>query len=206
MSKLWEIIRGFARRRSVLIPNANELIEDRIKFQFYAADKHMDYVKELEAKGENFDGFSSRLKYEIEIEDLLSHLIGSLDALLFRIDKKLSLVLPPKKVRFKEVSDKLDSMGRQDILLNWTKLRDPAIYPLRSWLTILIDIRNTGTHINLINKRVEVEIGKPGPNRVCFAADPDSTLEIIPYLEDRIQKVRDLVESIMQKEPSLRTV
>ena len=205
MSKLWEIIRGFVRRKSVLIPNANELIEDRIKFKFYAADQHMGYVKELEAKGENFDGFSSRIKYEIEIEDLLSHLIGSLDALLFRIDRKLNLGLPQKKVRFRDVSDKLDSMGRQDILLDWTKLRHSTIYPFRSWLTILIDIRNTGTHINLINKRVEVEMGKPGPNRICFAADPDSTFEIIPYLEDRIQKVRDHVESIMQKEPNLRT-
>ena len=144
-----------------------------------AADKHMGYVKELEAKAENFDDFGSRIKYEIEIEDLLSHLIGSLDALLFRIDKKLSLGLPPKDVRFKKVSEKLDSKGRQDILQDWTKLRITTIYPLRSWLTILIDIRNTGTHINLINKRVEVEIGKSGPNRVCFAADPDSTLEII---------------------------
>lgn len=146
-----------------------ELIGDRIKFKFYAADKHMGYVKELEAKAENFDDFGSRIKYEIEIEDLLSHLIGSLDALLFRIDKKLSLGLPPKDVRFKKVSEKLDSKGRQDILQDWTKLRITTIYPLRSWLTILIDIRNTGTHINLINKRVEVEIGKSGPNRVCFA-------------------------------------
>ena len=56
----------------------------------------MGYVKELEAKAENFDDFGSRIKYEIEIEDLLSHLIGSLDALLFRIDKKLSLGSPPK--------------------------------------------------------------------------------------------------------------
>jgi hypothetical protein len=43
------------------------------------------------------------------------------------------------------------------------------------------------------------------PMRIFFKDDPDSDLEIIPYLEDRIQKMEKLIEKIMEKEPSLRS-
>ena len=39
--------------------------------------------------------------------------------------------------------------------------------------------------------------------KTYFAADPESKLEMIPYLEDRIQKMKDLITSIIQKEPAL---
>ncbi len=188
--------------------NSNELIADRIKFKFYAAQKHLANLKELEANGETINNNESRVKYEIEMEDLLSHLVGSLDALLVRINVKLGLRIPLKDVMFRTVSDKLDAMARQDVLKDWTKLRDPLTYPKGSWLTILIEIRNAGTHRTIINKRIDVQIvetqGTPIPNRTFFAADPDSTLEIVPYLQDRIRKVKDLVEAIMQKEASLK--
>ena len=191
---------------------ADELIINRIKFKFYAAEKHLSHLKDLEANGETIAKNESRVKYEIEMEDLLSHLIGALDALLVRINDKLGLGIPLKDVKFGTVSEKLDSISRQDVLQQWAKLRDPLIYPKGSWLTFLTEIRNVGTHRTIVNKRIAVSLhedvntgkGTNAPNRTYFGADPDSTLEMMPYLEDRIQKVKVLVDSTMQKETSLK--
>jgi len=75
----------------------------------------------------------------------------------------------------------------------------------------LYDFRNTGTHKNIVNVRVEVNLhedvnsGKGWSSRphIFFKDDPDSNLEIVRYLEDRIQKMKDLIASIINKEPSL---
>jgi len=41
-------------------------------------------------------------------------------------------------------------------------------------------------------------------NTTCMLCSrPDSTLEIIPYLEDRIQRMKGLINGIIQKEPAL---
>lgn len=74
-------------------------------------------------------------------------------------------------------------------------------------------LRNTGTHTTLINVKVAVSLfenaitgkGSSSPMRIFFKDDPDSDLEIIPYLEDRIQKMEKLIEKIMEKESSLRS-
>ena len=66
-------------------------------------------------------------------------------------------------------------------------------------------------HRAIIPKRVNVELyenvntgkGWSGPTKTYFAADPESKLEMIQYLEDRIQKMRDLIAGIIQKEPAL---
>ena len=189
---------------------SDELITNRIEFKFYAACKHLSHLKDLEANGETIAKNESRVKYEIEMEDLLSHLIGSLDSLLFRMNVKLGLGIDPKKVVLRTVNEKLDAKGRKDILQDLNVLLDPNLYP-KSWLYILYKLRNVGMHRAIIPKRVNVELyenvntgkGWSGPTKTYFRADPESKLEMIQYLEDRIQKMRDLIAGIIQKEPAL---
>jgi hypothetical protein len=66
-------------------------------------------------------------------------------------------------------------------------------------LKILTDLRNTGTHRSIINVSFA-----GGDTRITFIEDPKSDLEIIPYLDDRIQRMRDLIDNIIRKEPLLR--
>ena len=40
--------------------------------------------------------------------------------------------------------------------------------------------------------------------RITFTFEDSQTLEIIPYLSDSIQKMRVLIESIIDKEPILK--
>jgi hypothetical protein len=51
------------------------LLENRIEFKFYAAEKHLQLLSDMEAKGESPNNSVGRLNWELEIEELLFHLI-----------------------------------------------------------------------------------------------------------------------------------
>lgn len=176
---------------------AKKLLEDRIEFKFYAAEKHLQILSDMEVKGETPNNSEGRLNWEIEIEELLFHLIGAMDYLLLRINERLNLKLETRKVTAINVCKKLRLKKRNDLIKELWDLSNPR-NPVRSWLKILIDLRNTGTHRSIIN----VSFVR-GNTRFTFAEDPKSELEIIPYLDDRIQRMRDLIDNIIRKDPSL---
>ena len=175
-----------------------KLLEDRIEFKFYAAEKHLQILSDMEAKGETPNNSKGRLNWEIEIEELLFHLIGAMDSLLVRINERLNLKLEIRKVTPINVCKKLRLKKRNDLIKELWDLLNPR-NPVRSWLKILPDLRNTGTHRSIINVSFA-----GGNTRITFAEDPKSDLEIIPYLDDRIQRMRELIDSIISKEPLLR--
>jgi hypothetical protein len=175
-----------------------KLLEDRIEFKFYAAEKHLQILSDMEAKGETPNNSRGRLNWEIEIEELLFHLVGAMDYLLLRINERLNLKLETQKVTAITVCKKLRLKKRNDLIKELWDLLNPR-NPVRSWLNILTDLRNTGTHRSIINVSFA-----GGNTRITFVEDPKSELEIIPYLDDRIQRMRDLVDNIIRKDPSLR--
>ena len=176
---------------------SKKLLEDRIEFKFYAAEKHLQILSDMEAKGETPNNSQGRLNWEIEIEELLFHLIGAMDYLLVRINERLNLKLETRKVTAINVCKKLRLKKRNDLIKELWDLSNPR-NPVRSWLKILTDLRNTGTHRSIIN------VSFAGDNtRITFVEDPKSELEIIPYLDDRIQRMRDLIDNIIRKDPSL---
>ena len=72
--------------------------------------------------------------------------------------------------------------------------------PVHSWLKILTDLRNTDTHRSIINVSFT-----GGNTHITFVEDSKSDLEIIPYLDDRIQRMkRELIDNIISREPLLR--
>jgi len=175
-----------------------KLLEDRIEFKFYAAEKHLQILSDMEAEGESPDNSQGRLNWEIEIEELLFHLIGAMDYLLLRINERLNLKLETRKVTAINVCKKLRLKKRNDLIKELWDLSNPR-NPVRSWLKILTDLRNIGTHRSIINVSFA-----GGNTRITFVEDPKSELEIIPYLDDRIQRMRDLIDNIIRKDPSLR--
>lgn len=174
------------------------LLENRIEFKFYAAEKHLQLLSDMEAKGESPNNSVGRLKWELEIEELLFHLIGAMDCLLLRINERLKLGLEDRKVTAINVCKKLRLKKRNDLIKELWDLVNPH-NPVHSWLKILTDLRNTGTHRSIINVSFA-----GGDTRITFIEDPKSDLEIIPYLDDRIQRMRDLIDNIIRKEPLLR--
>ena len=175
-----------------------KLLEDRIELKFYAAEKHLQILSDMEAKGETPDNSKGRLNWEIEIEELLFHLIGAMDYLLVRINERLNLKLETRKVTAINVCRKLRLKKRNDLIRELWDLLNPR-NPVRSWLKILTDLRYTDTHRSIINVSFA-----GGNRRITFIEDPKSELEIIPYLDDCIQRMRDLIDNIIRKDRSLR--
>jgi hypothetical protein len=173
------------------------LLENRIEFKFYAAEKHLQVLSDMQAKGETPNNSVGRLNWELEIEELLFHLVDAMDCLLVRINERLNLGLENRKVNAINVCKKLRLKKRNDLIKELWDLLNPH-NRVRSWLKILTDLRNTGTHRSIIN------ISFAGGNmNITFVEDPESDSDIIPYLDDRIQRMRDLIDNIIRKEPLL---
>ena len=174
------------------------LLENRIEFKFYAAEKHLQVLSDMQAKGETPNNSVGRLNWELEIEELLFHLVDAMDCLLVRINERLNLGLENRKVNAINVCKKLRLKKRNDLIKELWDLLNPH-NRARSWLKILTDLRNTGMHRSIIN------ISFAGGNmNITFVEDPESDSDIIPYLDDRIQRMRDLIDNIIRKEPLLR--
>lgn len=174
------------------------LLENRIEFRFYAAEKHLQALTDMQAKGETPNNSVGRLNWELEIEELLFHLVGAMDCLLVRINERLNLGLENRKVNAINVCKKLRLKKRNDLIKELWYLLNPH-NRVRSWLKILTDLRNTGIHRSIIN------ISFAGGNmNISFVEDPQADSDIIPYLDDHIQRMRDLIDNIIRKEPLLR--
>jgi hypothetical protein len=174
------------------------LLENRIEFKFYAAEKHLQALIDMQAKGETPNNSVGRLNWELEIEELLFHLVGAMDCLLVRINERLNLGLENRKVNAINVCKKLRLKKRNDLMKELWYLLNPH-NRVRSWLKILTDLRNTGMHRSIIN------ISFAGGNmNITFVEDPQNDSDIILYLDDHIQRMRDLIDNIIRKEPLLR--
>jgi hypothetical protein len=174
------------------------LLENRIEFKFYAAEKHLQALIDMQAKGETPNNSVGRLNWELEIEELLFHLVGAMDCLLVRINERLNLGLENRKVNAINVCKKLRLKKRNDLMKELWYLLNPH-NRVRSWLKILTDLRNTGMHRSIIN------ISFAGGNmNITFVEDPQADSDIILYLDDHIQRMRDLIDNIIRKEPLLR--
>ena len=179
-------------------PTVKKLLEDRIEFKFYAAEKHLHLLTDMRAKEKSPNNSEGRINWELEIEELLFHLIGTMDCLLFRINERLNLGLEIRKVTAINVCKKLRLKKRNDLIKELWDLVNPH-NPAHSWLKILTDLRNTGTHRSIINVSFA-----GGNTHITFVEDRKSDLEIIPYLDDRIQRMRELIDNIISREPLLR--
>jgi len=115
-------------------PNPIKVLEDRIEFKFYAAEKYLKDLKELDAKGMTPRYPSGRIEWEMIMENILFHLVGALDALLRRIQKKFQLKIKnPRDFTIKKIYKELKS--RQNLLKVAYDLIDRNLYPECSWLS-----------------------------------------------------------------------
>ncbi|MFL6322523.1 MAG: hypothetical protein ACJ71K_08800 [Nitrososphaeraceae archaeon] len=65
----------------------------------------------------------------------------------------------------------------------------------------------------MINKHVSVGLfenvntdkSSSSGTRVSLRTDPQTDLEVIPYLEDSFNKIKNLIDDIIRNEPSLNT-
>jgi hypothetical protein len=184
------------------------MFHDRIRFKFYCAEKHLNNlrtfaeIRDSEGKKEFYNKtYGFRIRWEDETECILFHLIGALDALMFRMNEKFSFGLLPYEINLKKITEKL---GKEHKELQ--SLLKPAMEGI-DWLYCLTKLRNIGTHRNSLNVRVSRSPKGNGddliPQIISLRYAPDQ--DVISFLDESIHKMKQFIHEILDREPNLNT-
>jgi hypothetical protein len=59
----------------------SNLLLDRVEFKIFAAEKHLNNLKEIELNFPNIEKIDAAIQMELEIDCFLAQLLGTLDCL-----------------------------------------------------------------------------------------------------------------------------
>jgi hypothetical protein len=190
------VIRVFNRRlmsQDISEDEAGKLLENRTKFKLFAAEQHLNNLKRLEQEGSSMRFFRERVRWEMEIESFLFHIVGVFDSLLAKINNNWELRLKRRDINIDNIKIFLKFLNEQALLMNLANFNGNT-KKLRGW-------RNRITHENLLN--IQVRPHSAGEPEIFFVDDPNKKLVIIPLLENEFNNVKGLVEDIVKNEPRL---
>ena len=179
------------------------ILNDRVEFKLWACERYLSNLKELERKYGNLDASNARLSAEFEIDGFLAEIVGALDSLLFRINEKLSLGILDNEVRLDTVQRELNNIGKSDLLQEVHSAMNGG-----NWLWALKRKRNYSMHNRMLPKQIVVVTSRVEQFRFYIDPyDPNSgkeNKEIIQYFVECINDTKQLIQSIIQKEPVLQ--
>lgn len=173
----------------------SKFLSDRVRFKLYACQRHLKNLKNIESKYENLASADVRLGAEIEIDCLLSQMIGTVDSLLIEINDKLELGISIDKVEIVAVLSGLRAKTKKIELLE--DLDNASQYG--NWYWLVQQLRNYSFHSSLIlipanSTRLYL------PRMPTSSVNDSTSIELIPYLEQSLNKLKKLIENIRMKE------
>jgi hypothetical protein len=186
------------------------LLNDRVEFKLYAAEQHLNRLKEIENAYGDIAKDNARIEVEMEVDCFLSQLVGAVDSLLFQINDRLDLGIPADRVNFANVQSALSAKTKKiDLLTPLDRARQQG-----NWYYMLRELRNQLVHRTFLEKIISVQDLPPKPLQVRFLNilrefegnpfDHVMDMEVIQYLEKSLQQVRELIFSIRTSEPLLQ--
>jgi hypothetical protein len=187
--------------------NIKRLLNDRVEFKLYAAEQHLNRLKEIENAYGDIAKDNARIEVEMEADCFLSQLVGAVDSLLFQINDRLDLGIPTDRVNFANVQSALSAKTKKiDLLSPLDRARQHG-----NWYYMLSELRNQLVYRTFL-KKVIPEHAFPQKARQVrflnvlreFEGNPFyhiMDMEIIQYLEKSLQQVRELIFSIRGSEP-----
>jgi hypothetical protein len=185
---------------------AGKLIENGTEFKLYAAKHHLNNLKDIDQSGTTMHLSKGRVGWEMEIESFLFHLVGVSDTLLAKTNDKLDLKLKGRGISLQNIKLMLNYLNEKNQLMKKDKenlISNLGRIDKEPWFQRLKQWRNQVTHGNLLNVLFDIDIPENGKPKVFFRDDQDKKLEVIPFLEDSLQKVRVLLQDIIKNEPRL---
>jgi hypothetical protein len=187
------------------------LLNDRVEFKLYAAEQHLNTLKEIENTYGDIAKDNARIEVEMEVDCFLSQLIGAVDSLLFQINDRLDLGIPTDRVNFANVQSALSAKTKKiDLLSPLDRARQHG-----NWYYMLSELRSQLTHKTFLKKVImPIQDLPPKPRQVRFLNvlrefegnlfDHVMDMEVIEYLEKSLQQVRELIFSIRASESLLQ--
>jgi hypothetical protein len=187
------------------------LLNDRVEFKLYAAEQHLNRLKEIENAYGDISKDNARIELEMEVDCFLSQLVGAVDSLLFQINDRLDLGIPTDRVNFADVQSALSAKTKNiDLLSPLDRARQQG-----NWYYMLSQLRNQLVHGTFLNKVIPVHDLPPKSRKVRFVdvlrefeegnqSHHLMDMEVIQYLEKSLQQVRELIFLIRASEPLLQ--
>jgi hypothetical protein len=185
----------------------SNLLQDRVEFKLFAAEKHLNNLKEFELSFPNVEKIdvAIQMELEMEIDCFLAQLLGSLDCLLLLINTRLELRIDSGKVDIATIQSALNARTKNISLL--TDLHHASEH--NSWLWILKEFRNQTMQRpskkvqDLLFEDMTTSI-KEGLNMSICTSDEYINKNTIRYFQQSVNRVRELVNCIRMKEPLLK--
>jgi hypothetical protein len=186
------------------------LLNDRVEFKLYAAEQHLNRLKEIENAYGDIAKDNARIEVEMEADCFLSQLVGAVDSLLFQINDRLDLGIPSDRVNFSDVQSALSAKTKKiDLLSPLDRARQHG-----NWYYMLSELRNQLVYRTFLKKAIPEHAFPQKPRQVRFLnvlrefeGNPFGhimDMEIIQYLEKILHQVRELIFSIRGSEPLLQ--
>jgi hypothetical protein len=173
----------------------SKFLSDRVRFKLYSCQRRLKNLKNIESKYGNLASADVRLSAEIEVDCLLSQMIGTVDSLLIEINDKLELGISIDKVEMVTVLSGLLAKTKKIELLE--DLDNASQYG--NWYWLVKQLRNYSFHSFLIlmpanSTRLYL------PRMPTSSVNDSTSIELIPYLEQSLNKLKKLIENIRMKE------
>jgi hypothetical protein len=187
------------------------LLNDRVEFKLYAAEQHLNRLKEIENAYGDIAKDNARIEVEMEVDCFLSQLVGAVDSLLFQINERLDLGIASDRVNFADVQSALSAKTKKiDLLSPLDRARQQG-----NWYYMLSELRSQLVHRTFLKKVISIHDLPPKPRQVRFLNinresegsnpfDRIMDMEVIQYLEKSLLQIRELIFSIRASEPSLQ--
>jgi hypothetical protein len=186
-----------------------ELLNDRVKFKLYAAEQHLNQLKNIKEKyGSIMRSTKIRIQTEMEIDCFLAHIIGAKDSLLVQINDELGLRIPIEEVNLETINTKLNDINKGSLLKRLNNLTAKKT----SWFWLLNEIRNHSLHRKRISRLVHVNIVENINNNTSYSNqtihfvgnartkdNPFMQKDIILFLQESLDRMRNLVDNVRKK-------
>ena len=141
----------------------------------------MKNLKRIESQYGDLLSKDVRVSAEMEIDSLISQMIGTFDSLLFRIIDKFQLSgIPSDRIEIEKVISVLSAESKRTELANELEKANKE----GNWYWMIKHLRNYSLHGSLLSA--------------------DASLDVIPYFEQTLVQLREFIKNIKMKEPTLQ--
>ena len=163
-------------------PDLPFLQSDRIIFKLFACEEHLKNIKNIKLQHGDLLSKDARIKAEMEIDSLISQMIGTVDSLLFRIIDRFQLTgIQSDRMEVPAIISGLSAQSNGIELAK--KLQDANLLGGSYWR--FKDLRNYSLSGSLLSA--------------------EASLDVIPYFEQTLVQLKEFIKNIITNEPILQT-
>jgi hypothetical protein len=163
-------------------PDLPFLESDRIIFKMFACEEHLKNIKSIKSQHGDLLSKDARVVAEMEIDSLISQMIGTFDCLLFRIIDKFQLSgIPSDRIELNKVISALSAESNGiELARELQKANQEG-----NWYWKVKELRNYSLNGSLLSA--------------------EASLDVIPYFEQILVQLKEFIKNILVNEPKLQT-